>query len=197
MSERHTSECKLPHRAVALLGAGWSDDDLSWEWRCEQAAEADLASDHEGAAAHWAAALRLARRHFSEADPRLATSMCNHAVGLRRAGEKDAAAWLFQAGVNAWNAAPLWVGAMRLDRLAGSSIFHLRLERRHAELYARQQRGEWLALARAGHADAAALADGRATGGRHRLERWRALRPQGYTDSRKLMAAAWLLAPGA
>lgn len=192
MSERPISEPE-PRELIALLRAGWSSDDLAWERACEAAAEADLDEREAEAASLWAAALRLARRSFAGNDPRLAASLTNHAVALARAGDVRVARQLFEEALVVWDAAGPWVLAMRLDNPARSSIFHLRLELRHGETYARLQRDGHLALAREGREATRAHATGQAPMAPG-LGRWRSERPEGFTDSRKLLAAACLIA---
>lgn len=183
-----------PQQAPALARAGWSADDLDWERTSERAAEADLRGEAGVAVELWAAALRLARRGFAGNDPRLAASLTNQAVALARSGRRRVADQLFEEALLVWDAVPAWVLAMRLEAPARSSLFHLRLELRHGEAYARRQREACMALAREGREATLAHARGRSPTAADPT-RWRSEQPEGFTDRRKLLAAARLIAP--
>lgn len=177
--------------AEALARAGWSDADLTWEQAQEAAAEALETGDWDEAAALWAAGLDLARATFEACDPRLATSLANHAVALQRTGSDGAP--LFDEALAVWARSGPWVLALAPERRARSSIYHLRLETRYPGGYDRHARTRHAALAEEGRAALEALEAG---GGpaRGAIERWRRERPAGYVDVRKLLAAVLLLA---
>ena len=135
----------------------------------------------------------MARRAFSASDPRLAASLTNQASALARAGDTRVSGSLFEEAVLVWDAAQAWILTMQLEPLARSSSFHLRLQLRHGDVYARRQRDGHLALIREARETTRALADG------HRpqapdLARWHNSRPHGFTDLRKLVAAVSLQA---
>ena len=177
----------------ALVRAGWRESDLVWERLQESAGERNAAGDLEGVAALWAKALRLAREEFADNDPRLAASLTNHALALRRAGNGDAARALFDEALLVWDSSAPWVAALAPERRARSSTFHLRLETKHPGGYARHSRERTAALAAEGRAALMALRGGGEAPG-HNLFRWEKDRPDGFTDARKFMAAALLIA---
>ncbi len=81
-------------------------------------------------------------------------------------------------------------GPLRRSR---SSLFHLRLERKHPGGYDHHSRARYEALAKEGREVTEDLAAGSAEP-RGALARWRKERPAGYSDGRKLLAAVLLLA---
>jgi hypothetical protein len=183
-----------PPNAAALARAGWSEADLAWE-RTQESAAARIAAGNQAAAAElWAAGLRLAREHFAANDPRLAASLTNHAVALRRSGNDDVAGWLLEEALLVWDASRAWVEAMRPAAGARSSTFHLRLERKHPGRYGRIAREAWADLAAEGRGMTIAHRDRAAHAG-DGLARWRLERPATLNDLRKLMAAVLLICP--
>lgn len=178
------------------LGGDWSEADAAWESEQYQAAGAARVGDFSSAAVHWAAALRLARARFASNDPRLATSIANHAHAARYNGHEDEAARLFDEALRVWDASGPWIESMRPDRRARSSLFHLRLESKHPGGYERHARNRYQSLAAEGRAALAALRAG-TTGSASRearFARWEQERQAGYGDARKLAAATLLLA---
>ncbi len=192
MSDAPTSAGEAPD-PLALLEAGWTPEELAWERVQEEAAEAARAGQIEAARAAWAVGLRLARSHFATRDPRLAASLTNHAAGLLAAGEGAAAGPLLREALLVWDASRTWVEALRPERRARSSTFHLRLAAKNPGQWDRFSRERYAALAAEGRAATKAWAEGAAprAGG---FERWRAEKPAGFTDARKLMAAVLLVA---
>jgi hypothetical protein len=179
--------------AEALARAGWRDEDLTWEQIQEAAAEALAAGKWDEATWYWETGLALAREAFQDDDPRLATSLANRAVSVRREGRAEPAGKLFGQALSVWQRCGPWLEALAPERRARSSLFHLRLERKHPGGYDRHSLARYQALAEEGRAATRALMDGTKTahGG---LARWRRKRPAGYTDGRKLLAAVALLA---
>lgn len=177
----------------ALLRAGWCEAELAWETRQAEAAEHDAAGRPDAAAALWAEGLRLARETFAGNDPRLATSLANQAQAQRRAGREEPARRLFDEAVLVWDASAPWVAALAPERRARSSTFHLRLESKHPGGYAHHSRERYEALAAEGRAALLALRDEKPPPF-DGPARWRAERPEGYTDARKLIAAVLLVA---
>lgn len=182
-----------PPDAEAFERSGWSEEELTWEQIQETAAEALLAGDWRQASSLWAFGLDLARVSFDASDPRLATSLANKAVALRRDGKVAAAGDLFDEALAVWACSGPWVLALAPERRARSSTFHLRLERRHPGGYDPQARARYTALAEQGQSDTKALKEG-GQAPRGALERWQKERPAGYVDARKLLAAVLLLA---
>jgi tetratricopeptide (TPR) repeat protein len=182
-----------PDELEALIRAGWREPELAWERCQENAGDLNAGGNFEGAAALWAEALRLARENLAGNDPRLAASLANQAHALRRAGREEAARTLFEEALLVWDASAPWIAALKPERRARSSTFHLRLEAKHPGGYAHHSRERYDALAAEGRAAIVALRDGRNTED-DGLARWHKERPEGYSDARKLLAAAFLIA---
>jgi hypothetical protein len=175
-----------------LAAAGWTEDDLAWE-RLQEEGLAALAEERwEAAAAAWAEALAIAERAFPPGDARRAASLFNQASGLRRAGRAAEAAAMADAAIAAWDAAAAWVETLAPERRARSSLFHLRLERRHPGGYGEASRTRNRALLEEGRAIAAASGGSRSAAAA--LSAFRSRRPAGLNDTRKLLAAVLLMA---
>jgi hypothetical protein len=88
---------------------------------------------------------------------------------------------------------------MTAPRVARSSLFHLRMEQRHRPAYEARWRIKWAELAAEARerigAGAFTLIPAEQAG--ECLARWRRERPAMLNDTRKLMAAVFLLACGA
>ena len=181
---------------LALIDAGWRPEELGWERLQERALACAAAGNAAEAASLWAEALRLARAHFADNDPRLATSLCNHAVGLSQGGDASAARRLVDEALRIWDASGPWVEALKPERRARSSTFHLRLQAKHPGGYDHFSHSRYAALAAEGR-DAILgcreQPDCDAESTAARLSHWRKDRPAGFTDGRKLMAAVRLM----
>jgi hypothetical protein len=198
MSGAPTSGPERPD-TLALLGAGWSEAELDWERRQEEAAERGHAGARDEAAALWAEGLQLARRNFPRNDPRLATSLANHALALNRAGKAETARRLLDEALLVWDSGKSWLDALAPERRARSSLFHLRLEAKHPGGYEYFSRERYQTLFEEGRAAIQALSDGCGAPDApdapdDSLARWRKDRPEGFTDARKLLAAVLLIA---
>jgi len=169
----------------------WTGADTEWERLQMAAAEAFAANDLDGAAAHSAAALRTARASFEADDPRLATSLANYAAALRQKGE-PVPAMLWEEALGIWDRTAAWLARQRLAPRARSSIFHLRLETRHAGAYDANLRRRAAALADEARVATAALAAGARAGGPDRAA-FQAFRSARRDALRKVLAAAHLL----
>ncbi len=180
---------------AALAAAGWSAADATWEFEQESAAQLAAAERIVDAHRPWAHALRLAREGFAGDDPRLATSLANHAFALRRKGETDIAGRLFAQALRVWDASPRWIDDLVIESNARSSLFHLRMEVRHRAAYKKTARLRLHRFAAEGRAAVLALSNGDKPK-TSRFSRWKAEKPSLYTDSRKLLSAALLVAPG-
>lgn len=181
-----------------LMSAGWTEHDLAWETCCEQMAAALAAGDDATAAQAAASALRLAREYFSAGDPRLATSIANQAMCI--AGDKaEAGKQLFDEAVAAWKGTHMWIEKMQAPRVARSSLFHMRMEQKHRGAYEDNWRLKWRDIAEATRARLAKLdlsSPPHAEAAGEALDRWRRERPAMLNDTRKLLAASYLLMPG-
>ncbi|MGH6946777.1 MAG: hypothetical protein ACREDZ_05570 [Kiloniellales bacterium] len=181
-----------PPGLLSFSAAGWSDQEVRWEHLCERAAKLATAGGASEAAPHWAEALFLARQSFAPIDPRLATSIANHAFALRLGGDSATAAELFREAMTIWDASGQWIAALRIERRARSSLFHLRMEAKHWKTYEATMRKRLELFAREGREALAALAEERAAASRG-LSRWWPEKTPAYTDARKLLAAVLLI----
>ena len=181
------------HDPAALERAGWTNAEVIWEQIQETASERARAGDPVEAAELWRGALDLAREHLPHGDLRLATSVANLGVAERRAGDPAAAARWFEEALVLWDAGAQWVESLAPVARARSSTFHLRLESRHPGAYDRFPRERYRVLAREGRAVVIARREGRPDES-DRLERWRAERPPGFNDLRRLLGAVLLVA---
>jgi hypothetical protein len=178
-----------------LLGAGWSEADLAWEHAAERTAEAVAQNDYATAKEEAGRVLRLARAEFETIDPRLGTSLANFGLCLHLSGDSNIAPLLREAS-DVWRRADPWIARMDAPRVARSSLFHMRMELRHRETYRARWQERWKEIAdeaRARLAALGALADGLDATAADALARWRRERPAMLNDTRKLMAAAFLL----
>ncbi len=173
---------------------GWSSADADWERLQVDAAEAYAAGDLAAAAVSWAVALRTARASFQTNDPRLATSLANHAAALREKGEAVPAR-LWQEALEIWDETPAWLARQPFTPRARSSLFHLRLEAKHPDAYDASLRRRAEALLVSGRELTRALAG--AGSKAPDLTAWQRARPAGFDTMRKLLAAVHLLARGA
>lgn len=173
-------------------GGRWPAAELDWEAKQERAAELAKQGCIDDAMPLWAEALSTARRTFARNDPRLAASIANHAFALRRKGDDDTARSLFHEALLIWDASAPWLDALKIERTARSSLFHLRMEARHWDTYEANARTRLRRFAEEGRTAIARLAEG-APGGSRGLDRWRAEKTATQRDARKLLAAALLV----
>ena len=178
-----------------LLSAGWSEADISWEAEAEATADAVAQQDYARAKDAAGSALRLARAEFETTDPRLGTSLANYGLCLHLSGDSGPAP-LFREASEVWRRADPWIARMDAPRVARSSLFHMRMEVRHRDTYRARWQERWTEIAAEARARLAALnapheaLDATAA---ESLARWRRERPAMLNDTRKLMAAAFLL----
>jgi tetratricopeptide (TPR) repeat protein len=191
MSEKPTSAGDNLELSEALQ-AGWSADEVAWELRQEAAALAAYEGDIEKALPLWRDALALARKTFSVDDPRLGTSLANMAFALRETGRSEAAVPLFEEARQVWDASFAWIEALKLERRARSSLFHLRMESLHRDKYEAHFRERLRRFAAEARSAVAVMAEGGLQPERC-LPRWRSEKPPAFWDSRKLLAACLLL----
>jgi hypothetical protein len=166
---------------------------MAAEGTAEAASRGDyvLAKDRAGVA------VQIARENFEPMDPRLGTALANFGVCLNKAGGKDGGgARLFGEALEVWRAAGPWIARMDAPRMARSSLFHMRMELLHRDTYRARWQVRWREMADEAMAGLATLTpspnnlDGNALAV---LTRWRRERPAMLNDTRKLMAAAYLL----
>jgi hypothetical protein len=179
-----------------LLGAGWSEADLDWEHAAERTAAAAAQKDYARAKDEAGRALQLARADFETIDPRLGTSLANYGLCLRLAGHSDGLTPLFREAFEVWRGADPWIARMDAPRVARSSLFHMRMEVRHRDTYRARWQERWQEIAAEARARLEALEappDTLYAIAAQSLARWRRERPAMLNDTRKLMAAAFLL----
>lgn len=191
MSARPISGAE-PLDPSAAAAAGWSDEEVRWEFLAERAAVHAVAGRLDEAMPLWAEALYLARTSFAANDPRLSASIANHAYALRLGGGAALASDLFREALGVWDASLPWIAGLRIERRARSSLFHLRMEAKHWKTYEATARKRLAAFAAEGRAAVAALAEDRPAGSRG-LARWWPEKSPTFTDGRKLLAAVLLV----
>lgn len=179
-----------------LLNAGWTEADLAWEVAAEHTAEAVSQNDCMRAKEEASQALRIARAEFEPIDPRLGTSLANYGLCLSLSGDNQGGSSLLHKALEAWSGVDPWITRMRAPRVARSSLFHMRMEALHRDTYRALWRKRWREIA----ADAKKRLDALNTPNAvvvvpdtDALALWRRERPAMLNDTRKLMAAAFLL----
>jgi hypothetical protein len=178
-----------------LLSAGWSEADLSWEHAAERTADAVAQRDYALAKDEAGRALQLARAGFEAIDPRLGTSLANYGLCLHLAGDSNVAP-LFREASEVWRGSDPWIARMDAPRVARSSLFHMRMELRHRDTYRARWQERWQEIAVEARARVEALKappDALEAIAAESSARWRRERPAMLNDTRKLMAAAFLL----
>jgi hypothetical protein len=178
--------------AADLLAAGWSPADLEWEALTAEAMAALAAGDEERARSATGRALFLSRQKLAGGDPRLASAVANHGALLARRGD-DAGPLLLSEGRGLWARADQWIARMTAPRVARSSLFHMRMEQRHRATYEERWRVKWAALTEDARARLAEKVPCDQAAAGEALARWRRERPAMLNDTRKLMAAVYLL----
>lgn len=162
--------------------------DLSWERCQEQAALAFQAGDRGTCTRLWAQALEIADEHFSRGDPRLATSLTNQALVMRRIRNDYQALALFARALRVWDDSWRWV-ALMTPSTTGHAPASDRLP-----IYDAASRAEFGALIATGR-DATAVLERHDELPMHRLNQWFEIKPRRMSDLRKLLAAVLLIAP--
>lgn len=163
--------------------------DLAWERCQEQAAIAYRAGDTITPTRLWAAALDIAEKRFGRGDPRLASSLTNNALVMRRRRQDYQAKKMFQDALEAWDDSWRWIHLMTPNRAP-----HRARRSDHLDVYGRDARAWFNALARQGRAATVALEryDRLPASG---LDEWFEIKPKRMSDVRKLLGAVLLIAP--
>lgn len=188
MSGKHTLAADVER---SLSSENWSDEDRQWEALQEQASVHGLENRLEEAGKLWSDALILARKSFTTQDPRLAASIANCAFVAARNGDQEVATAAFHEALQIWDASGPWLDALKLERKAKSSLFHLRLESNNRGTFEANQRKRLAKFAAEGRAAIAALAAGKPAHTRGQSRWWPEKSPQ-PSDPRKLLAAVLL-----
>lgn len=169
--------------APAIATSGWRDCDLVWEQCQEQAGLAHRDSDLLTSPRLWTRAFEIADRWFARGDPRLATSLTNQALVLRRRGRVFQAESMFGRALEVWDESWRWVSVMVPSRMPDAAIG-----------YDHAARATFAALIGRGRAATAALEHYDSLH-ENRLDLWFELRPPHLADLRKLLGAVLLIAP--
>lgn len=197
MDVSNTNEALSDPQPVAVERVSdWTPEDAEWEQRQETAIKSLLSGDIESAGDAWHQALDLAREFFPGNDPRLATSIANHAVYLASKGDVEAAKTACHDALQIWESAATWIDGLKITQQARSSTFHLRMEMKHREAYENAQRKQLRQLGAEGRMMTARLAgslSGNVSGYNHTLPHWMTGKSSERNDKRKLMAAVFLL----
>jgi hypothetical protein len=176
-------------RSPGIASATGFAADLAWERAQEQAAIAYRAGDPITPTRLWAAALDIAEKHFGRGDPRLASSLTNNALVMRRRRQDYQAKRMFQDALDVWDDSWRWIHLMTPepagDGARGSD---------HLDVYDRDTRAWFDALARHGRAATMAL-ECRDQLPESGLDEWFELKPKRMSDMRKLLGAVLLIAP--
>ena len=174
-----------PSAARAVASAA----ELAWERYQEQAAIAYRAGDPITPSRLWTAALDIAEKHFGRGDPRLATSLTNQALVMRRRRLDYQAQNLFREALEVWADSWRWLHLMTPGRSASGARSSDRLD-----VYGRDARAWINALAQQGRAATIALEvqDQLPANG---LDEWFAIKPKRMSDLRRLLGAVLLIAP--
>ncbi|MGI9304659.1 MAG: tetratricopeptide repeat protein [Gammaproteobacteria bacterium] len=113
---------------------GREDAELMWLELTEAGIGAFANGNLKTSTQRWTKASEAAAL-FDEDDPRRAASLNNLAVSHRFRNDNDEAERCYRLALNAWDDAKRWADNMQVSVRARSSLFHLRLERKHRELY--------------------------------------------------------------
>jgi hypothetical protein len=190
--ERPTSAA-LRDEARAARKAGWRRADLVWERLQEEGNALLAAGDAAGAARCFRRAGWISFWRFRRADPRRATTLANLACADRLAGREARARKRYAKARALWAGVDGFIAGMRIGRRARSSLYHLRMEAKHLDTYHANMRIRMTAFARETATALEALEAGVPV--RARLyRRWKAEKLPVYDDTRKLLAAALLVA---
>ena len=170
--------------------AGWRRAELWWERVQARAKAAQSAGDLDSAARDWMLAYGLGWFFLSRGDPRFACGLANAAAAAEHHGRPRVAERRRRRAQSLWRDVPAWVERVRPAARARSSLFHLRLARRHAGTYE-----ENLRVRLRGQVEEAAARLARGA-----LEppaaqcRWILERPPVFDDTRRLLSACFLMA---
>lgn len=112
------------------------EQELAWLEHTEQGAvqanEGRLAAARDS----WRQAADIAAT-FDPGDPRRAASWNNAAVGARLQHAMKDAGRLYERALEEWDRVPRWIEQMESPLCARSSVFHLQLELKHRDQFAR------------------------------------------------------------
>ena len=104
--------------------------EIQWVELSEAAMAHWAMGQFEAAAEKWEQALGIAKQ-FDLNDPRRASSLSNVGIAHRSRGEFSQAEQVYQQALTGWKAASNWLNKIQVGARARSSLFHLRMERKH------------------------------------------------------------------
>lgn len=173
--------------------AGWGRADAAWE-RLQEAGVARLAAGESAEAARlfrragWVAALA-----FRRADPRRATTLANLALADRLAGRERRARRRYARARALWAGVETYIAGMEIARRSRSARLDRAMEAPHVETFRQNTRIRMTGVARATDVALGALEAGGPVTTRL-AARWEAEKPPVFDDTRRLLAAALLVA---
>ena len=180
----------LRREAAAARAAGWRRSEIWWERLQARAKARQIAGDLDAAARGWMLAHGLGLICLSRQDPRFACGLANAAAAARHRGRLRIAEERHRRACELWRSVPTWVERIRPAPRARSSLFHLRLARRHAETYRENLR----AKLREQVEETAASLEARTLEAPGARPRWIRERPPVFDDTRRLLGACFLMA---
>lgn len=182
-----------PRERGRRAGRRWRRADTAWERLQEEGVARLAAGDARGAArafrrAGWIALLALPRR-----EPRQATTLANLALADRLAGRERRALRRYARARALWAESEGFVARMEIAHRSRSAQGDRRMQARHLETYRANMRIRMTGFTRTTATALAALEAGRPVTARL-AERWAAEKPAQHDDTRRLLAAALLVA---
>ena len=182
-----------PRQRGSRAGRRWGRADAAWE-RLQEAGNARLAAGDAADAARafrragWVALLVLPRD-----DPRRATTLANLGLVDRLAGREARARRRYARAQALWAGVDRFIAGMEIARRTRSARVDGRMTAPHLETYRQNMRIRMTGFARTTAAALAALEQGAPVTARL-SERWPAEKPPVHDDTRRLLAAALLVA---
>ena len=175
---------------AAARAACWRRSEIWWERLQDRAKTRQMAGDLDAAARYWMLAHGLGLILLSREDPRFACGLANAAAAAEHHGRFRVAERRRQRARDLWCSVPARVDRIRPAPRARSSLFHLRLARRHAETYRENLR----AKLRGQVEEAMASLEAGALEPPGEQPRWIRERPPVFDDTRRLLGACYLMA---
>lgn len=183
----------MPEAATRRAAGRWRRADAVWE-RLQEDGNARLAAgDTAGAARCFRRAKWLAALTFRRGDPRRATTLANLALADRLAGREARARRRYARARAAWAGVEGYIARMEIAARSRSARLERAMEGRQLETFRQNMRIRMTGFARATAAALAALEEGQPVTARL-AERWAAEKPPVQDDTRRLLAAALLVA---
>lgn len=176
----------------AARAAGWSRADLVWERLMEAGNGQYLEGKTTKSAALFQQADLLAKLVFASSDLRRATSAASLARIAMTAENLPRARGHQRRALRIWQNAPEQISRMKIAPRSRSSLFHLRMEVKHRDMFHDNMRTRFARFAAETEETLHALAVPAPPPHRH-FARWCGERPGMYDDTRKIMGACLLI----